>query len=737
MLVQAYIIVLLLLIVLLSFYIGIVNRQKSESSQSMTLVLVSAIGTVIANLIFIIAKNENTSTFGFSLFSALIDWLLLFLLAFVIRYTEKEEKWTGLFKMEVFISVIDTVSLLLNVLFHHVFRLQKNVFLHKYEIYVAQDFTIYYYLHLMVCYVLVFRIIFLLLHKAIRTSSVYRKKYSVVLGFFSIVILLDAVCVILHIPLNVSIVFYGLLEVAISYYWLFYQPKQLLTDMQVMILEHSKSGIVCFDDKGQCMYVNDGLFKMFHLERNQENYNKIRYQKNENHENLIGPFAQWNEEYIISGEKRYIEIERQNLYDKKGIFVGCYFTLNDRTQQQHFYEMQIDAANESNRAKSEFLSRVSHDIRTPVNSIFGMNEMILRESKSSDISNYAARIKEAVNVLLGIINDVLDFSKIEAGKMTLVERAYDTKKMLSGVIDIISVQAEKKDLEFTCDLDDTIPKQLFGDEIRIQQVLINLLSNAVKYTNTGKIVLHVGCQVDDETANLQISVEDTGIGIQEEDIPKLFNAFERFEEVKNHSIQGTGLGLNITNYLLKLMHSALTIKSVYGKGSSFSFSLQQRIIDKTPFHVQIEEKQQEKYEYQPLFTAPGARILVVDDNDINRFVFISMLGSTKIQLEEASSGQECLYLTTQKKYDMIFMDHMMPEMDGIETFHKLRADLKNPCHNVPVVILTANVVVGAKEMYLQEGFDGYLTKPFEPEDVEQMIMKLLPLELVEHTSSAK
>lgn len=231
---------------------------------------------------------------------------------------------------------------------------------------------------------------------------------------------------------------------------------------------------------------------------------------------------------------------------------------------------------------------------------------------------------------------------------------------------------------------------------------------------------------------LIISVEDTGIGIKKQDIPKLFNAFERFEELKNHSIQGTGLGLNITSHLLGLMNSSLKIESEYGKGSKFSFTIEQEIVDnRLMIPLDAEKESMKEDVYKQTFTAPEARILVVDDNEINRFVFTSLLAETKIRIDEAENGQKCLEMTAKTPYHMIFMDHMMPGMDGVETFHRIREDADNPCSRIPIIALTANVVAGAREMYLQEGFDGYLTKPFEPEEMEKMIMDMLPEELVE------
>lgn len=729
MIVQTYMISLVILIFILIFCILQIRRENSELGIYVTGLLQCSMMAVAGNLIFVAAKNQNVSTLGFSIFSAMIDWMLIMLLVFVNKYVENEKVWTKLLRVVTFLAVIDTLSLLCNVKWHHIFTLSQEKFLGKYDIFVANEFTGLYDLHLFVDYLCVIRIFYVLISKSVHISSIYRKKYTVVLGIFGVVIALDAICVAMHIPLNVSIVFYGLLAIAISYYAVFFQPKKLLMEMQTMVLEHSKNGIACFDSKGKFIYANNGLYRLFALSDTDDRMKTIYGGV---HDQPQTSYDIWTEEHIISGEKRYIEVERQKMYDKKGYYVGCCYVMKDRTQQHQMYERELDAANESNRAKSEFLSRVSHDIRTPVNSIFGMNEMILRDTQESETREYANRIKDAVEILLNLINDVLDFSKIEAGKMNLVERTYDTNKMFSAVVNMIAVQAKKKKLDFRCEIARDMPSKLLGDDIRIQQILMNLLSNAVKYTTEGSITMRAQGKKEMGKFYLIISVKDTGIGIKKQDIPKLFNAFERFEELKNHSIQGTGLGLNITSHLLGLMNSSLKIESEYGKGSKFSFTIEQEIVDnRLMIPLDAEKESMKEDVYKQTFTAPEARILVVDDNEINRFVFTSLLAETKVRIDEAENGQKCLEMTAKTPYHMIFMDHMMPGMDGVETFHRIREDADNPCSQIPIIALTANVVAGAKEMYLQEGFDGYLTKPFEPEEMEKMIMDMLPEELVE------
>lgn len=386
----------------------------------------------------------------------------------------------------------------------------------------------------------------------------------------------------------------------------------------------------------------------------------------------------------------------------------------------------------SNEAKSKFLANMSHEIRTPINAVLGMDAMILRESKDESIKEYALNIQNAGQTLLALINDILDFSKIESGKMELVPVEYDFSSMIHDAVNMIMMKAENKGLKTIVSVENTLPSRLFGDEGRIRQILINLLNNAVKYTKEGSVSLNVTGVIQDNEVCLTFEVEDTGMGIKEEDISKLFARFERIEEEKNKNIEGTGLGISITMQLLKLMDSELKVESEYGKGSRFSFELKQWIVSNEPIG-NLEERikhQSSDYKYRVSFTAPKAQLLVVDDNTINRTVFVNLLKQTKVQIDEADSGMACLEKIKEKRYDLIFLDHMMPEMDGIETLHNMKASDSHLCSDTPIIALTANAIAGAHEMYLKEGFTEYLSKPIQPEKLEKMIVSMLPKELL-------
>ena len=417
------------------------------------------------------------------------------------------------------------------------------------------------------------------------------------------------------------------------------------------------------------------------------------------------------------------------------LLLGIYLTTENPdahlAEQLEKAKARADAAN---KAKTSFLANMSHEIRTPINAVLGMNEMILRETKENDIRKYALDVEGAAKSLLSIINDILDITKIEAGKLSIIAVEYDFSSVINDVTNMIVFKARVKELDFKVNIDESIPHKLLGDDIRLRQILVNLLNNAVKYTHKGSVTLSVKCLPceTENTARLHFSVKDTGIGIKAEDLQKLCKPFERIEEKRNRNIEGTGLGMSITKQLLGLLQSSLVVESEYGKGSEFSFVLEQPIVDAAPIGKLglLIENANKEYSYQHTYEAPDAKILVVDDNEMNRRVFVSLLKATKIDIDQADSGKACLELIAQNKYDIIFLDHMMPEMDGIETFNIMKQMENYPSKNAPVVILTANAVVGAKEMYIKEGFDEFLAKPIDYKKLESLIERLLDESLI-------
>ena len=411
-----------------------------------------------------------------------------------------------------------------------------------------------------------------------------------------------------------------------------------------------------------------------------------------------------------------------------GLLFAVRYVMKSRETKNLAREKEL--ADSANRAKSEFLSNMSHEIRTPINAIMGMDEMILRESRDKNIIEYAENLQNAARNLLGLVNDILDFSKIEAGKMDIIPVEYPVGSLLNDLVNMSQARAEKKGLELVVNASPSIPSVLFGDEIRIKQIITNILTNAVKYTERGTVTLNVTArEIDAENVFLCVSVSDTGIGIKPEDIKKLFSAFERIEEKRNRTIEGTGLGMNITQRLLNLMGTELHVESVYGEGSTFAFEIPQKIINAEPigdFQEAYRRSLAKHQQYHVSFTAPDAKILVVDDTVMNLTVVKGLLKQTKIQIDTALNGEECLEMILKKRYDIIFLDHRMPGMDGIETLKRMMILPNNPNEDTPVISLTANAISGAREKYIAAGFHDYLTKPINSVQLENLIVKYLP-----------
>lgn len=420
------------------------------------------------------------------------------------------------------------------------------------------------------------------------------------------------------------------------------------------------------------------------------------------------------------------------------IVLGSYITVEnpDALIIEELKE-ETKRADAANNAKSSFLARISHEIRTPINAVLGMDEMILRESEEAEIREYASNIKASAKTLLQIINDILDITKIENGKLELLPVNYDTGNLVCAVANMFFGLVEEKGIKLEVIVDEKLPSRLLGDDIRLRQILTNLLSNAVKYTHQGTVKLKIKVIEANEYAKVLFEVSDTGIGMREEDLDKLYVAFERIEESRNRGIEGTGLGMVITKNLLNLMDSDLNVRSVYGKGTIFSFVISQKIIDAEPvgdLKERMEVNTQQTY-YEGNFEAPAAQILLVDDSSMNRRVFCSLLKETRMHITEAVDGEECLAIVKKKHFDLIFMDHRMPGMDGVEAFREMKKLSDYPCKDTPVIILTANAVRGAKEQYMAEGFHDFLTKPLEPEKLENMIQKWLPKELQQNKNA--
>ncbi len=418
-------------------------------------------------------------------------------------------------------------------------------------------------------------------------------------------------------------------------------------------------------------------------------------------------------------------------------------------------DIALEEARHASEAKTDFLANTSHEIRTPINAVLGMNEMILRETAKAErlpdsdakgfreafkkIKTYSGNVDSAGSNLLSIINDILDFTKIEEGKMDIIEVEYQLSSVLNDVSNMIYFKAKEKDLVFETDIDKTLPDNLYGDVVRVRQIMTNILTNAVKYTDSGSVQLKMygmgGTAVVEgkEVINLVIEVSDTGIGISEENISKLFGKFERFDLEKNSTKEGTGLGLAITKMLLDMMGGDVAVRSEYGKGSTFIVTIPQVVLSKEPvgnFKEKFEKSFGMRAAYHESFRAPSAKILIVDDTRMNLIVATEFLKDTKIKIDTAGGGKEAVELALKNKYDVILMDQRMPEMDGAEALSNIKAHKEGPNIDTPVICLTADAVVGARERYLSKGFNDYLTKPIDSTSLEAMLKKYLPMSKV-------
>lgn len=398
-----------------------------------------------------------------------------------------------------------------------------------------------------------------------------------------------------------------------------------------------------------------------------------------------------------------------------------YMAENERAQKE------AKRAEDLSKAQNRFFSNMSHEIRTPINSILGLNELILRERDISDetIAD-ATDIQGAGKLLLALINDILDFSKMEAGSMELVNVDYHVGDMISEIVNMIWLKAYEKGLKFEVSIDPKVPSVLYGDEVRLKQIIINLLNNAVKYTDEGSVELHIESEdTDDKTTVLNISVSDTGIGIKKESIPYLFDVFKRVDEENNRYIEGTGLGLGIVKQLVELMGGTVTVNSVYGAGSTFTATIRQGISDPSyigDLNIHNQQKIRKK-KYESSFTAPSAKILIVDDNELNLEVERKLLAETGMRMDTVLSGRAALDMTMKTHYDVILMDHLMPEMNGIDCLKYIRSQTGGLNRTTPVIVLTANAGSDNRELYNRAGFDGYLIKPVSGDMLESMLMK--------------
>lgn len=427
---------------------------------------------------------------------------------------------------------------------------------------------------------------------------------------------------------------------------------------------------------------------------------------------------------------RFCQIEISKIHDEYEDIIGYIAVLYDLTEKRNFIRQLQEsehAADMANHAKSNFLARMSHEIRTPINGVIGMNEMILEKSTQNQVIEYAKMVKTSAHHLIELVNDILDISKIEANHMVIENNVYLFRELLCELYVSLGVRAKEKKLDFTIQFQKPMPVSLNGDEKKVRQILMNIAGNAIKYTRQGIVTMMIDSFVEQDQYYVKVDVTDTGIGIAAENIDKIFDAFERVDAEGNRNIEGTGLGLSIVKSLVELMDGRIEVQSTLGEGSTFTIILPQRPVSEEIFdQLDREDAATAESDVQKLsISIPDKKILVVDDNEINRIVASGLLAYTKATIETAESGKECLELVRENKYDFILLDHLMPEMDGIEVLRALKNMPDNQSSNAVHIVLTANAIQGAKQQYLSEGFDDYLSKPIDILEVEKVLKKYL------------
>ena len=570
-----------------------------------------------------------------------------------------------------------------------------------------------------------------------------RDKHLVFLAYISNIILLStAFADIFRFKTLVNCPhFYYCLGMTIAFS-VFYRGASKYTTFHITVTSISKdifstinTGLLVLDTEGKLALANNYARKLLGLDSNPESdrlYKIFDVDKKTAFDMRQNATLDKSIDYRLTSSitKKVVLVNLSCKYDKNNDPICYLLVATDLTEENRL----IEEAQSANIAKSSFISNISHEIRTPINVVLGMDELILRECSDENILRYAENIDVASRTLLSLINDVLDFSKIESGKLDVLNNEYKLGTMLYDSYNLSLNLAKTKHQQFDLDVDPSLPSELAGDDVRIRQVISNILSNAVKYTpEHGEIIITVRQEaLDEQNIILIISVTDNGIGIKPEDQPHVFENFQRLELEKNRSIQGTGLGLAITKNLVTLMHGTISLESEYGKGSTFTVRIPQTIVDSSPigeFNEHYSEGSAHKHTTS--FIAPDAHILSVDDVQMNLDVFTGLLKQTKVKIDTALSGTEALKLISKNHYDIIFLDHMMPEMDGIEVHNRMQKMENNPNANTPVIMLTANATMGADKKYLNSGFTDYLSKPIKPSELEKVVYKHLPIELIQ------
>ena len=722
--------------ILLFIFIQMLIRKQDALRNAILKLFIASFFAVLANLIIAVSRVELLTGLAFSLYFSSIDFITYYFLLFAFVYTNRP-RFLNIFRTGWrIIAIIDTLSLFVSVWTGHMFTVYSMTLADGSVAYQTTP-ALLFNIHLALCYLPILFTMYLLASSLFKSVGFYRFKYFPILVSLLAIVLLNIAYMYFLLPFDWSVLLYALAGILLYFFSQSYVPRKLMNSSLQLAVDSMKEGLFLFDSDRNIVYINKRAHDLFDLSIDSfsfDDYPISLWLTGKDRSNLK-EFVE-NHPMMIKGSRMIIKVDYRNSVNSKGQDLGSFFLFEDVTQDQNLMKSLEEARSEANRAndaKSMFLANMSHEIRTPINSILGMNEMILRESQDWDIIGYAQDIKRSGDALLSLINNILDFSRIESGKMDISPEGYNIFRMLRECYHLVASRAQQKDLPILIECPDDLPEELYGDAQRIKQILVNLLTNSIKYTREGSIRLAVKWKPTSSSyGEVRFVVTDSGQGISEENIAKLFRIFERVDLDHNRNIEGTGLGLAISRQLAFMMGGDITVVSTPGKGSEFTVILPQKIISEKPLgrFVMADEDVPKADRYKASFLAPDAHILAVDDIDLNLKLIASLLKKTGLSVTLAAGGDIAVQLCKEQDFDLILMDHMMPDPDGIEAMKMIR-EAGGHNANIPIIVLTANAIEGAEQEYLKAGFDAYLSKPVLGSDLEDMIVRFLPKDKVQ------